>query len=119
MIILNRKEIRAGLNIKIQQLSDDELLNLYEQLFEVTPIIMELVNEEYIEQAIWDEFHVTVTAQETAEGIEIIPDSYMELADAWEVEVDSNDFWYNMEELEKFWSEQIGKDVDGVPHGII
>ena len=111
MIILSRKEVLAGLKAKLDNSNDDELVELYEQLYEVSPIIRELVNEEYIEQVIWDDTHVTVTVQETDEGVEIIPDSYHELADYWGVEVNSDEFWDEMEKWEKHWSEQMGKEI--------
>ena len=111
MVILNRKEVLAGLKAKLDNSTDNELVELYEQLYNVTPIIRELVNEEYIEQAIWNDTHVTVTVQDGDEGILIIPDSYQELADYWEVKVDSCDFWDELEKLERHWSEQIGKEI--------
>ena len=111
MVISSRKEVLAGLKAKLDNSTDNELVELYEQLYNVTPIIRELVNEEYIEQAIWNDTHVTVTVQDGDEGILIIPDSYQELADYWEVKVDSCDFWDELEKLERHWSEQIGKEI--------
>lgn len=111
MIILSRKELIDSLWAKINVLDDDELVELYEKAYDVTPVIRELVNEQYIEREIWDETHVTVTVQETEEGVEIIPDSYQELADYWCVDVDSNEFWDNMEKWEKYWDERIGKEI--------
>lgn len=111
MIILKRQEVINALAIKMQELSDDELIELYQDGYGVDIVIAEVVDEEYIESSIWDEMHVTVSATITDEGIEIIPDSYEELADYWEVEVESDEFWDRHEELEKKWSAEVGRTV--------
>ena len=95
--------------MKINQMSNDDLIELYEQLYEVTPIMNEMVDEAHIEDAIWDEMHVTVSAYINDDEVEIIPDSYQELADYWEVEVMGNDFNDKLEELEKKWSAKVGR----------
>ena len=111
MVILRRKEVKSALIHKINTMSDDELVELYEVACGVTPTIHEVVDEEYIQEEIWNEMRINVTVQVIRDIIEIIPDSYQEFADYWEVDVNSRKFWDKMNELEDKWAKEIGNPI--------
>ena len=112
MIILKRDEIMKALTLKLKLSTNDELVELYEQLYGVTPIVSEVVDEQSIQDAIWGEMHVTVTAEIVNGEVELFPDSYQELANYWDVPLWSDAYNDKVEELEEKWTTEVGKVVN-------
>lgn len=111
MVILTRDEVIEGLISNLKKASDDQLVELYEGVYKFTPVIGEVVDEQHVQEAIWEDMRINVTCSIKDDIVEIIPDSFQELADYWEVEVNGDEFNTKLNELEDEWGEKVGRFI--------